>query len=114
MRYFISSNYESIAHLIGFLIVLYFGKDFHISAFKKIKFFDFNMDTLVSIGSLSALLISLFPNNIMFLDTGAFIISFILIGKSVEEKVIGDAVQSSKNLKSNFLHLLLLKEIKKK
>ena len=37
MRYFISSNYESIAYLIGFLIVLYFGKDFHISAFKKIK-----------------------------------------------------------------------------
>ena len=114
MRYFISSNYESIAYLIGFLIVLYFGKDFHISAFKKIKFFDFNMDTLVSIGSLSALLISLFPNNIMFLDTGAFIISFILIGKSVEEKVIGDAVQSSKNLKSKLPSSLIVERDKEK
>ena len=114
MRYFISSNLESIAYLIGFLIVLYFGKDFHISAFKKIKFFDFNMDTLVSIGSLSALLISLFPNNIMFLDTGAFIISFILIGKSVEEKVIGDAVQSSKNLKSKLPSSLIVERDKEK
>lgn len=114
MRYFISSNYESIAYLIGFLIVLYFGKDFHISAFKKIKFFDFNMDTLVSIGSLSALLISLFPNNIMFLDTGAFIISFILIGKSVEEKVIGDAVQSSKNLKNKLPSSLIVERDKEK
>jgi Cu+-exporting ATPase len=114
MRYFISSNLESIAYLIGFLIVLYFGKDFHISAFKKIKFFDFNMDTLVSIGSLSALLISLFPNNIMFLDTGAFIISFILIGKSVEEKVIGDAVQSSKNLKNKLPSSLIVERDKEK
>lgn len=114
MRYFISSNYESVAYLIGFLIVLYFGKDFHISAFKKIKFFDFNMDTLVSIGSLSALLISLFPNNIMFLDTGAFIISFILIGKSVEEKVIGDAVQSSKNLKNKLPSSLIVERDKEK
>jgi Cu+-exporting ATPase len=114
MRYFISSNYESVAYLIGFLIVLYFGKDFHISAFKKIRFFDFNMDTLVSIGSLSALLISLFPNNIMFLDTGAFIISFILIGKSVEEKVIGDAVQSSKNLKNKLPSSLIVERDKEK
>ena len=114
MRYFISSNYESVAYLIGFLIVLYFGKDFHISAFKKIRFFDFNMDTLVSIGSLSALLISLFPNNIMFLDTGAFIISFILIGKSVEEKVIGDAIQSSKNLKNKLPSSLIVERDKEK
>jgi len=100
MRYLIGTNAEVLAYFIGFSIVLYLGKDFHISAFKKIRYFDFNMDTLVSIGSLSALIISLFPNNIMFLDTGAFIISFILIGKSVEEKVIEDAVQSSKNLKN--------------
>ena len=114
MRYFISSNFEDIAYFIGFLIVLYFGKEFHISAFKKIKFFDFNMDTLVSIGSLSALIISLFPNNIMFLDTGAFIISFILIGKSVEEKVIGDAVQSSKNLKNKLPSSLIVVRDKEK
>ena len=114
MRYFISSNFEDIAYFIGFLIVLYFGKEFHISAFKKIKFFDFNMDTLVSIGSLSALIISLFPNNIMFLDTGAFIISFILIGKSVEEKVIGDAVQSSKNLKNKLPSSLIIERDKEK
>jgi len=114
MRYFISSNFEDIAYFIGFLIVLYFGKEFHISAFKKIKFFDFNMDTLVSIGSLSALIISLFPNNIMFLDTGAFIISFILIGKSVEEKVIGDAVQSSKNLKNKLPSSLIVERDKEK
>ena len=52
------------------------------------------MDTLISIGSLSSLIISVLPNELlgsgntfngeskMFLDTGAFIISFILIGKT--------------------------------
>ena len=34
----------------------------------------------------------------MFLDTGAFIISFLLIGKAVEDKVIEESVKTSESI----------------
>ena len=120
LRFLFEANLDSIAYVIGFIIVLIFGKSFHISAFKKIKFLDFNMDTLISIGSLSSLIISILPNELlgsgnifngeskMFLDTGAFIISFILIGKTIEEKVIDDAVRSTSSLKSRIPKKILI------
>jgi len=120
LRFLFEANLDSVAYVIGFIIVLIFGKSFHISAFKKIKFLDFNMDTLISIGSLSSLIISVLPNELlgsgntlngeskMFLDTGAFIISFILIGKTIEEKVIDDAVRSTSNLKSRIPKKILI------
>ena len=120
LRFLFEANLDSVAYVIGFIIVLIFGKSFHISAFKKIKFLDFNMDTLISIGSLSSLIISVLPNELlgsgnifdgeskMFLDTGAFIISFILIGKTIEEKVIDDAVQSTSSLKSRIPKKILI------
>jgi Cu+-exporting ATPase len=120
LRFLFEANLDSVAYVIGFIIVLIFGKSFHISAFKKIKFLDFNMDTLISIGSLSSLIISVLPNELlgsgnifngeskMFLDTGAFIISFILIGKTIEEKVIDDAVRSTSSLKSRIPKKILI------
>ena len=51
LRFLFEANLDSVAYAIGFIIVLIFGRTFHISAFKKIKFLDFNMDTLISIGS---------------------------------------------------------------
>ena len=120
LRFLFEASLDSVAYVIGFIIVLIFGKSFHISAFKKIKFLDFNMDTLISIGSLSSLIISVLPNELlgsgnifngeskMFLDTGAFIISFILIGKTIEEKVIDDAVQSTSSLKSRIPKKILI------
>ena len=120
LRFLFEANLDSVAYVIGFIIVLIFGKSFHISAFKKIKFLDFNMDTLISIGSLSSLIISVLPNELlgsgnafngeskMFLDTGPFIISFILIGKTIEEKVIDDAVRSTSSLKSRIPKKILI------
>ncbi len=77
------------------------------------------MDTLISIGSLSALIISLLPstvlgsdlsitNNKMFLDTGAFIVSFILIGKAIEDKVIEESVYESESIKSRMPKTLIV------
>ena len=120
LRFLFEASLDSVAYVIGFIIVLIFGRSFHISAFKKIKFLDFNMDTLISIGSLSSLIISVLPNELlgsgntfngeskMFLDTGAFIISFILIGKTIEEKVIDDAVQSTNSLKNRIPKKILI------
>ena len=120
LRYFFEAGLDLISYLIGFFVVLVLGRNFHISAFKKIKNLDFNMDTLISLGSLSSLLISLLPaelissvgspssGNKMFLDTGAFIVSFLLIGKAIEDRVIKESVKTSESIKSRMPKTLIV------
>lgn len=120
LRYFFEAGLDLIFYLIGFFVILVLGRNFHISAFKKIKNLDFNMDTLISLGSLSSLLISLLPaelvssvsstsgENKMFLDTGAFIVSFLLIGKAVEDRVIEESVKTSESIKSRMPKTLIV------
>ncbi len=110
-------GYDTLAYIVGFFVVVFLGRNFHISAYKKIKNLDFNMDTLISLGSLSSLVISILPaelvssagENKMFLDTGAFIISFLLIGKSVEDRVIEESVRTSESIKSKMPKTLIVK-----
>jgi len=109
-------GYDGLAYIVGFFVVIILGRNFHISAYKKIRNLDFNMDTLISLGSLSSLLISILPaelvssagENKMFLDTGAFIISFLLIGKSVEDRVIEESVRTSESIKSRMPKTLIV------
>ncbi len=119
LRFIFEAGLDVLSYAIGSFVILVLGKNFHISAFKKIKYLDFNMDTLISIGSLSALIISLLPstvlssdlsitNNKMFLDTGAFIVSFILIGKAIEDKVIEESVNESESIKSKMPKTLIV------
>ncbi len=120
LKYFFEVGLDLISYLIGFFVILVLGRNFHISAFKKIKTLDFNMDTLISLGSLSSLLISVLPadlvfsenlatdENKMFLDTGAFIVSFLLIGKAVEDKVIEESVKTSESIKSRMPKTLII------
>jgi len=126
LRYFFEAGLDLISYLIGFFVILFLGRNFHISAFKKIKNLDFNMDTLISLGSLSSLIISLLPaelvssvssassENKMFLDTGAFIISFLLIGKAVEDKVIEESVKTSESIKSRMPKTLIVNRDQKR
>ena len=44
----------------------------------------------------------------MFLDTGAFIVSFLLIGKAVEDKVIKESVKTSESIKSRMPKTLIV------
>ena len=119
LRFIFEAGLDVLSFAIGSFVILILGRNFHISAFKKIKYLDFNMDTLISIGSLSALIISLLPstvlgsdlsitNNKMFLDTGAFIVSFILIGKAIEDKVIEESVNESESIKSQMPKTLIV------
>ena len=61
------------------------------------------MDTLVSLGSLSSVVVSLLPssNSDMFLDAGAYIISFVLFGKAVEEISIQKSIDVSEAIKNS-------------
>jgi Cu+-exporting ATPase len=88
---------------LGFIVIFIFGRRFHISALKKIKHLEFNMDTLISLGSLSSVAVSLLPssNSDMFLDAGAYIVSFVLFGKAVEEISIKDSVNVSEAIKNS-------------
>tara|TARA_A200000113_G_scaffold55447_1_gene46564 strand:- start:863 stop:2926 length:2064 start_codon:yes stop_codon:yes gene_type:complete len=117
LKYLFEAEFDTAAYIVGFIVVLFLGRNFHISAYKKIKNLDFNMDTLISLGSLSSLLISILPaelvssagENKMFLDTGAFIISFLLIGKSIEDRVIEESVRTSESIKSRMPKTLIVK-----
>ena len=117
LKYLFEAGFDTAAYIVGFIVVLFLGRNFHISAYKKIKNLDFNMDTLISLGSLSSLLISISPaelvssagENKMFLDTGAFIISFLLIGKSIEDRVIEESVRTSESIKSRMPKTLIVK-----
>ncbi|NND24120.1 MAG: cation-translocating P-type ATPase, partial [Acidimicrobiia bacterium] len=90
-------------YFLGFIVIFIFGRRFHISALKKIKHLEFNMDTLISLGSLSSVAVSLLPssNSDMFLDAGAYIVSFVLFGKAVEEISIKDSVNVSEAIKNS-------------
>jgi Cu2+-exporting ATPase len=79
-------------------IVLFFGRRFFISAYKKILHLQTNMDTLVAMSTSIAYIFSvfntLFPHywhtkglhNHVYFEASAVIITFILIGKLLEEK----------------------------
>jgi len=92
-----------LSYLLGFIVIFLLGRNFHISAAKKILHFEFNMDTLISLGSLSSVLVSLLPssNGDMFLDAGAYIVSFVLFGKAVEEISIKNSIDLSEAIKNS-------------
>ena len=90
----IDANQDFIALGISSIIIFIFGRTFHSSALKSIRNLNFNMDTLISIGSLSSFVIGVLPNNgeLMYLETGGFIISFLLIGKTIEDISIKSSI----------------------
>ncbi len=96
----IQNNQNLLALGIGSLIIFFFGRKFHLSALKNLKIVNFNMDTLISIGSLSSFVIGVLPNNgeLMYLETGGFIISFILLGKTIEEISIKSSISISDSI----------------
>jgi len=88
-------TYQAIG--IAFLIIFVFGYRFHVSAVKNLLRFNFNMDTLISIGSFSSFIFAMLSTEqpLMFLETGAYIVSFILIGKTIEEISIKSSIEIS-------------------
>ncbi|MBS4236243.1 heavy metal translocating P-type ATPase [Campylobacter vulpis] len=77
--------------ILSFVVIFYCGFDFFASAIKGLKYKSLTMNTLVALGSLSAFLYSLcvyfelFGEHLYF-SGAAMIISFVLLGKFIEEK----------------------------
>ncbi len=80
--------------VISTLVVLYFGRDFHIMAFKLLRRGRANMDTLISMGTLSALVFSWWQftqNGPLYFETAALITGLILLGRYFEATSKGKA-----------------------
>lgn len=88
--------------VLATIVVGYFGMRFHKVAFKQALMFRANMDTLVSLGTLSAYLYSIwlffFSNKEGYLESAVIIITLITLGKYFEAKSTGQAGEAMKKL----------------
>ncbi len=101
---------NEIMWLLSTPIILWFGKDFFINAWKQAKHRSANMDTLVALSTGVAYLFSvfntLFPHywherglhGHVYFEAAAVIIAFILLGKLLEEKAKGNTSSAIKKL----------------
>ena len=48
LKYFFEAGLDSIAYLVGFFVILVLGRNFHVSAYKKIKNFDFGLSSCLA------------------------------------------------------------------
>jgi P-type Cu2+ transporter len=91
-------------------VILLFGKDFYINAWKQAKHRVTNMDTLVALSTGVAYIFSVF-NTVypqfwhsrglhahVYFEAAAVIIAFILLGKLLEEKAKGNTSEAIKKL----------------
>lgn len=91
-------------------VVLWFGKDFFINAFRQTKHGTANMDTLVALSTGIAYIFSVFNTLYpmfwhnrglhahVYFESSAIVIAFILIGKVLEEKAKGNTTEALKKL----------------
>jgi len=104
---------DYIEAILATVAVLWPGMTFHTTAFKQLKRFTASMDTLISIGTLTALIFSwvnLFVGGHLYFEAAAVITAFILLGRYFEAKSKGQASEAIKKLLefgAKTAHLLL-------
>ncbi len=96
--------------LLSTPVILWFGKDFFINAWKQATHRSTNMDTLVALSTGVAYLFSVFNTLLpqfwhdrglqghVYFEASAVIVSFILLGKLLEEKAKGNTSSALKKL----------------
>lgn len=101
---------NQILWLFATPVVVWFGKDFYINAWKKARHGTANMDTLVAVSTGVAYIFSvftmLFPHfwharglhAHVYFEAAAVVIAFILLGKLLEEKAKGNTSTAIKKL----------------
>lgn len=98
-----SNFYDLMSLILAFFVVFVFWLNFHIWFLKKLKQFQFNMDSLVSLWTLTAYFYSIYAyinwvDFHHFLEWASFIITFILLGKYLENKSKWKAWEAIKKL----------------
>lgn len=90
-----------IQAILATIVVLWPGMEFHIAAAKQLKRFGASMDTLISVGTLTALIfswVSLAYGGHLYFEAAAVITAFILLGRYFEAKSKGQASEAIKKL----------------
>ena len=99
--FFDAGEYEMFVAILASFVVLVAGRHFHISFVKKLMKGYFNMDSLISIGTLTATAYSfwaVFNDMHSYFEVAVLIIVFINLGKFFEYKSKGRASQAIKKL----------------
>ncbi len=81
--------------------VLWAGRTFHVVAWKRLRHGAASMDTLISLGTLTAWgysLWALVSGGALFFETGAAIVMFVLLGRYLEARAKGRASQAVSRL----------------
>ena len=91
-----------IQAILSTLVVVGLGWEFHIGMLRQAKLKSANMDTLISIGTLAAILFSIWAMAVgeenLYFETGAVITALILLGRYFEEKSRGQASEAIEKL----------------
>ena len=92
-----------IQALLSTFVILVLGWEFHKGMLRQARMFSANMDTLISIGTLAALIYSIWAmatNQIdhLYFETGAVITALILLGRYFEAKSRGQASEAIEKL----------------
>ncbi|KAA6226808.1 cation-translocating P-type ATPase [Campylobacter sp. LR196d] len=103
---FVSGEFSALIQgILSMFVIFYCGKDFFKHAFLGVKNKNLDMNTLIVLGSLSAFLYSLMAyfglfgeNSQLYFSGGAMIISFVLLGKVIEESIKQRASTYQNNL----------------
>ncbi|WP_293917487.1 MULTISPECIES: heavy metal translocating P-type ATPase [unclassified Sphingobacterium] len=110
MFYMDMPHANPIMWLLSTPVVLWYGKDFFINAWKQAKHRSANMDTLVALGSGIAYIFSVFNtvfpsfwtdkgiHGHVYFEAAAVIVTFILLGRLLEEKAKGNTSSAIKKL----------------
>lgn len=110
-----------IALILSTPVVFWFGRQFHIIALKQLRHFSTNMDTLISVSttisyfySLFAVLFSKFLLSKgvefhLYFESAAMIVTFVLLGKWLEEKAKGKTSSAIKKIMGLQPHTALVK-----
>jgi Cu+-exporting ATPase len=90
-----------LVHDLTFIVVFIIGWQFHKGMLMQAKNFSANMDTLISVGTITAYVYSfyaMFTGGHLYYETASIIITLILLGKYFEEKSKGQASEAIKKL----------------
>lgn len=90
-----------IQAILSAFVILVLGSEFHIGMWKQARMKSANMDTLISIGTLAALLYSfwaIYAGEHLYFETGAVIAALILLGRYFEARSRGQASEAVEKL----------------
>lgn len=104
------ANANYIMFVLSLPVIFYSGIDFYITAFKQLRHLSSNMDTLVSLGTGAAFILSVintfFPDYLtqsgleatVYYEAAAVVITLVLLGRYFEAKATGKTSDALKKL----------------